>query len=264
MGGRPDRHGESSPRPPRSGARCPPNRRSTIRSNRLALFRPYRCNRNLEPCRNRPRGPRHHLPGLPPSKTPSRRRFRSVNRRPLHDKKSSSSRGDWSPRYSSRLRSPANGCRPARLTAFPSASRPICGRTCGSLALRVGKSPQTLGNTSNPVDGDRSWVHPAFTPNTARGSGTGEPATEWDRSSGSGRRRRVETLGKPPRRVRGGPQPRWDRKGPAVRPPAQGCRGRTERRRAFGRGTGPSGRNPDRDRATAGHPDADGLSLIHI
>ncbi len=177
MGGRPDRHGESSPRPPRSGARRPPNRRSTIRSNRLALFRPYRCNRNLEPYRNRPRGPRHHLPGLPPSETPPRRRFRSVNRRPLHDKKSSSSRGDWSPRYSNRLRSPANGCRPARLTAFPSASRPICGRTCGSLALRVGKSPQTLGNTSNPVDGGRSWVHPASTPNTARGSGTGEPAS---------------------------------------------------------------------------------------
>ena len=60
---------------------------------------------------------------------------------------------------------------------------------------------------------------------------------------GPGRGRRVENLGKPPKRVRGGPQPRWPREGPAVRPPAHGCRGRAGRRNVFGRTVGPSGRS---------------------
>jgi hypothetical protein len=79
-----------------------------------------------------------------------------------------------------------------------------------------------------------------------------------NQSSGSGRGRKVENLGRPPKRVRGGPQPRWPREGPAVRPPAHGCRGRAGRRNAFGQAVEPPGRSPDRDRATAGRSAADG------
>ena len=45
---------------------------------------------------------------------------------------------------------------------------------------------------------------------------------------------------------------------PAVRPPAQGCRGRAGRRAAFGRQTGTPGRGTRRDRTIAGRSGADG------
>jgi len=105
-------------------------------------------------------------------------------------------------------------------------------------------------------------AHDASTPNTARGSGTGwNRSTRRHRSLGSGVGRRSGTLGKPPNRVRGGPQPRWpDPSGtePAVRPPAQGCRGRAGRRGALGQRVGLAGRGTRRYRTIAGHSSADG------
>lgn len=44
--------------------------------------------------------------------------------------------------------------------------------------------------------------------------------------SGSDRRRSVESLVKPPRRVRGGPRPRWSLRRTAGRPQTRRCRGR--------------------------------------
>ena len=53
--------------------------------------------------------------------------------------------------------------------------------------------------------------------------------------SGSDRRRSVESLVKPPRRVRGGPRPRWSPRGTAGRPQARRCRGRKGSERLKGR-----------------------------
>ena len=53
--------------------------------------------------------------------------------------------------------------------------------------------------------------------------------------SSSDRRRSVESLVKPPRRVRGGPRPRWSPRGTAGRPQARRCRGRKGSERLKGR-----------------------------
>ena len=103
--------------------------------------------------------------------------------------------------------------------------------------------------------------HPCTMPPRRTRRGDPEPENRSARRNwglGSGEARRIENLGKPPERVRGGPQPRWAREGPAVRLPAHGCRGRAGRREASGRTVEPPGRNPSRDRTTAGHSAADG------
>ena len=70
----------------------------------------------------------------------------------------------------------------------------------------------------------------ASTPNTAKGTGTG-----WNRHPPTGTSESsrivvgVETLGKPRRSVRGGPQPCCCREGTAGRPQARRCRGRQGR-----------------------------------
>jgi len=166
------------------------------------------------------------------------------------------------PRASSVLWPPSGHSSPAPCsspeTSPKSKFRYSCGRGCGVRSICWG----------NP---HRNWGIPPLLLIRARHTCTmpprrtrrGDPEPEnrsanrnW--GSGPGRGRRVENLGKPPKRVRGGPQPRWPREGPAVRPPAHGCRGRAGRRNVFGRTVGPSGRNPDRDRATAGHSATDG------
>ena len=53
--------------------------------------------------------------------------------------------------------------------------------------------------------------------------------------SSSDRRRSVESLVKPPRRVRGGPRPRWSLRGTAGRPQARRCQGRKGSERLKGR-----------------------------
>ena len=61
------------------------------------------------------------------------------------------------------------------------------------------------------------------------------PANHRRRALGLDRRRSVESLVKPPRRVRGGPRPRWSPRGTAGRPQAQRCRGRKGSERLKGR-----------------------------